>query len=64
MHILINSVIKPAMDIDTITGCIVGGFALVLLVGLVFLSRRTNGRIERNRYRSARETLKELGDDR
>ena len=64
LHIWINSVIKFGMDINLTIGCIIASVALVLLTGLVFWSRRIISQIERNGYRSARQTLKELSDDR
>ncbi len=48
------------MEINAIIGCIVITCALMLITGLVLWSRRTVNRIERNGYRTARQTLKEL----
>ncbi len=48
------------METNAIIGCIVIACALVLITGLVLWSRRTVNRIERNGYRTARQTLKEL----
>ena len=48
------------METNAIIGCIVITCALVLITGLVLWSRRTVNRIERNGYRTARQTLKEL----
>ena len=48
------------METNAIIGCIVIVCVLVLITGLVLWSRRTVNRIERNGYRTARQTLKEL----
>jgi hypothetical protein len=55
-------VITSIMDTDVFIGTVIASVALLIIVALVWWSRRTINRIERRGYRTARQTLKELND--
>ena len=48
------------MDMDMLFGCIAIAVSLMLIVALVFWSRRTIDRIARNGYSSARKIMRNL----
>jgi len=50
-----------AMEPDAVWGILIAGLALGLLVALVLVSRRRINRIAKRGYRSARQTIKEMG---
>lgn len=49
------------MDGNIITGCVIIAAVLVIIVALAWWSCRTINRISKNGFRTARQTLKELG---
>lgn len=50
-----------AMEPDAMWGILIAGLALGLLIALVLVSCRRINRIAKRGYRSARQTIKELG---
>ena len=50
------------MDTDVLIGSVIACGALLIIIVLVWWSRRTINRIERRGYRTSRQTLKELND--
>jgi len=50
-----------AMEGDAVWGTLITGLALGFVVTLVLVSRRRIHRIAKRGYRSARQTIKELG---
>jgi len=58
-----NLLIFFAMNTTVVIGCAVTIVALVVSFSLVLWSRRTIDRIARDGFRSARETLKGLSDE-
>ena len=50
------------MDVNTIVGCVLLAASLLLLLVLVWFSRRRIDRIAKRGYRSAREIVKDLRD--
>ena len=54
--------ITSIMDTDVLIGSVIAAGALLVIIVLVWWSRRTINRIERRGYRTSRQTLKELND--